>query len=84
MEQLLVNTRSSWLPALCVGGEEDRDRAKDWRSEATLDSWEVSGGRLKSPSRIAGVPSSGRELRRVSSSSRKEPSGPGGQYRTIM
>ena len=61
-----------------MAGDGDRVRAKDWRREATLEDWWLSGGRLKSPSRITGVPSSGRELRRVSSSSRKQSSGPGG------
>ena len=77
-KQALVNTRSSTFPALWVGGEGVRDRSNEDNRDVT-GRYFSSVGRLKSPSRIRGVPSSGNELIRESSSSRKSPRVPGGR-----
>ena len=66
--QFLVNTRSRELPALWVGGVVERVRSNDARSKITEVDWEGSG-RLKSPRRIMGVPSSGKALNSMSTSS---------------
>ena len=77
-EQALENNRSSTLPALWVGGEGEILRSKEDRRDVT--GRYLSGvGRLKSPRRRSGVPSSGKVLSRASSSSRKSPKVPGGR-----
>ena len=78
-EQFLTKSRSRRLPALLVGEESCTERSKEWNSGRKAAFWEASRWMLKSPRRISGVPSSGKELRRVSSSSRKLPRGPGGR-----
>ena len=77
-EHALVNTRSNIFPALWVGGEGVRDRSNDNNRDVT-GRYFSAVGRLKSPSSISGVPSSGNELIRESSSSRKSPMVPGGR-----
>ena len=77
-EQALENTRSRTLPALWVGGEGDRVMSNEERRDVT-GRYFSAVGRLKSPSRIRGGPSSGSELIRESSSSRKFPRVPGGR-----
>ena len=77
MLELRENMRSRELPALWVGGRTVGVRSKDCRREVTVADCEVSG-RLKSPVSSRGVPSSGKELRSISSSSGKCPRGPGG------
>ena len=66
--EFLVNTRSRELPALWVGGVTVRVRSNEARREIRQEDWEGSG-KLKSPSRIMGVPSSGKELSSMSISS---------------
>lgn len=66
------------FPALCVGVDRLREREKEDRSGRRQDDCSFSEGRLKSPSRIS-EDSTGSPLRRVSSSSMKLPSGPGGR-----
>lgn len=77
-EHALVNTRSRTLPTLWVGGEGVSERSSEDRRDVT-GRYLSAVGRLKSPSRIRGVPSSGKELIRASSSSRKSPRDPGGR-----
>ena len=77
-EHALVNTRSRTLPALWVGGEGVSERSSEDRRDVT-GRYLSALGRLKSPRRISGVPSSGKKLIRVSSSSRKSPRDPGGR-----
>ena len=72
------NMRSRDPPALWVEGRRVGVRSKDCSRETTVFSWEESG-RLKSPSRTTGVPSSGKALRRMSNSSGKWFRGPGGR-----
>ena len=83
VRQLLVKILSSELPALCVGDVVVRVRSKDLRRDSVAVDWDGSG-RLKSPSRTRGAPSSGKELRSMSISSRKFPREPGGRYRTMI
>ena len=60
--------RSSWFPALCVGGEGESVKSK---VERLVSSGECnfSGRMLKSPRITSGVPFSGKQLRRASISS---------------
>ena len=83
VRQLRVKILSSELPALCVGDVVVRVRSKDLRRDSVAVDWDGSG-RLKSPSRTRGAPSSGKELRSMSISSRKFPREPGGRYRTMI
>ena len=55
-----------------------RVRSKDLRRDSVAVDWDGSG-RLKSPSKTRGAPSSGKELRSMSISSRKFPREPGGR-----
>ena len=69
MPQDLVNIRSSWFPALCVGGEGDSVKSKVAKKLVSSGECNFSGRMLKSPRITSGVPSSGKQLRRASISS---------------
>ena len=56
----LLKTRSRVLPPRCVGGDGLRVRSKDDSSGCRHDDCNLSDGRLKSPSRRSGHPSTGK------------------------
>ena len=69
MPQDLVNIRSSWFPALCVGGEGDSVKSKVAKKLVSSGECNFSDRMLKSQRITSGVPSSGKQLRRASISS---------------
>ena len=74
-----MKTRSSWFPALCVGGEGESVMSNVVKKLVKSDECNFSGWMLKSPRITSGVLSSGKQLRRTSISSKKSQKGPGGR-----
>ena len=65
-----MKTRSTWFPALWVGGEGESVRSNVVKTNflkiVKSDECNFSGWMLKSPRTTTGVPSSGKQLRRAS------------------
>ena len=79
VQQDFVKTRLSWFPALWVGGEGESVGSNVVKKLVKSDKCNFSGWMLKSPRTTSGVPSSGKQLRRASISSKKSQKGPGGR-----
>ena len=62
----LVNIRSSWFPALCVGGEGESVKSKVAKKFFSSGECNFSGRMLKSPRITCGIPFSGKQLKRAS------------------
>ena len=57
----LVNIRSSWFPALCVGGEGESVKSKVVKKLVSSGEWNFYGRMLKLPRITSGVPFSGKQ-----------------------